>query len=506
MPRKNSDSNKIHLAENVEKKANSKKMSFLYIFSIFILIIVVVAFIGGPLMSRAGSRGRFVFGYYKDKPIEFISGNFFARQRDIISEQARNAGEPDNVEYQIYQIWREAFDETVTHVAVLTEAEASGLAVSDKKIDSMLATYPGFMENGKFSIERYRNTSSSEKFELRNLYSETYIHEKYLTDNLTGHKFTTAEIDFLKDLASPERKFSYIFYSFDDYPDEEVSGFGSESSDLFRKIKLSSLSVNSSEEEAASIRQQIVDKVSSFENLVKTYSKDIYADKGGEIGDMFYHQLKNSLTNDKDADHVIALETGEISEVLQTPFGWIIYRCDAEAVSADFEEEETITAVRDYMNRFERGRIEDYLIVQAETFKATARETSFENACIVLDILPGSTDYFPINYGSMFFLKQVNPEGKEELANAGTSESFFKTLFSLELQEISEPVIMRDTVMVSRLDDEKDADENSVSYIDSFYPYLLQQYTEEDLDRIIRDSEYFQDDFNSAYRQFINPN
>ena len=47
---------------------------------------------------------------------------------------------------------------------------------------------------------------------------------------------------------------------------------------------------------------------------------------------------------------------------------------------------------------------------------------------------------------------------------------------------------------------------DDVAYIDSFYPYLIQQYSEEDLNRIITTSEYFKDDFNNAYRQFIAPN
>ena len=61
-----------------EKK---KKKSFLYIFSLVLLVLIIVTFIGVPVVGNAGrSQGRVIFGTFAGKNIEFIYGNFFSNQ------------------------------------------------------------------------------------------------------------------------------------------------------------------------------------------------------------------------------------------------------------------------------------------------------------------------------------------------------------------------------------------------------------------------------------------
>jgi hypothetical protein len=51
---------------------------FLYAFSVVLLVVIVVTFIGGPALSRSGGGGRIIFGYYKSTPIEFFPDNYFS--------------------------------------------------------------------------------------------------------------------------------------------------------------------------------------------------------------------------------------------------------------------------------------------------------------------------------------------------------------------------------------------------------------------------------------------
>ena len=64
MPSRDARRLKNNKAEPEHKKPASTrwKHPFLYIFSFLILIIIVVTFIGGPLLSGSGGRSSIVFG------------------------------------------------------------------------------------------------------------------------------------------------------------------------------------------------------------------------------------------------------------------------------------------------------------------------------------------------------------------------------------------------------------------------------------------------------------
>ena len=170
MPSKDQNSKKNKAGD--QKKAVEKRRKnqpFLYLFSFLLLVIIVVTFIGAPVVSRMASGGHIIFGSYGGRDIEYVPGNYLSRQRDMIADQIGQNGANTNVQYQMYQVWRGAFERTAFHTGVLEKAEKSGVFVTQSRVDQELTQYPGYMENGKFSEVRYRNTSNSEKYEIRKL-------------------------------------------------------------------------------------------------------------------------------------------------------------------------------------------------------------------------------------------------------------------------------------------------------------------------------------------------
>ena len=103
---------------------------FLYAFSVVVLVIIVVTFILAPATRGTGGRSSFIFGYYKGKPIEYVPDNYFSRRKDAVADQLRQSGDQGDVAAKAYQVWRTAFDQTVLHTAILTEAEAGGLWIT----------------------------------------------------------------------------------------------------------------------------------------------------------------------------------------------------------------------------------------------------------------------------------------------------------------------------------------------------------------------------------------
>ncbi len=141
--------------ENVAAAEKKRKNNpFLWIFSVAILIVIVVTFIGGPIVGSMGKRDRLIFGIYNNKYIEYIPGNYLSQQKNIIAEQIRDAGNSDDFQWQLYQTWKGAFDRTVIHTAILDEAYRSGLYVTETRIDTEI------VNNGPYILKMGHSTSN----------------------------------------------------------------------------------------------------------------------------------------------------------------------------------------------------------------------------------------------------------------------------------------------------------------------------------------------------------
>ena len=141
---------KKKLETEVEKKRQMHP--FLYAGSVILLVIIVVTFVGAPVISGSAGRGNLNFGTYRGKPINYYPGNYLARQRELIAEGVRQQeGEQGDLSSQILRIWRTAFERTLLHTALLMAAEESGVWVSTDKVDEFLITSGPYLVDGKFS-------------------------------------------------------------------------------------------------------------------------------------------------------------------------------------------------------------------------------------------------------------------------------------------------------------------------------------------------------------------
>ena len=485
----------------VQKKRETHP--FLYAFSVVLLVVIVVTFIGGPALSRSGGGGRVIFGYYKDKPIEFVPGNYFANRVNDIADRMRE-GTQDSSEIRMMDVWRAAFDQTMEHVAVLDVMEESGVWISDDKVNDALIKSGPYTIDGKFSVERYNSTSKVEQMRNRQLYRELLIVNQFYTDVLLGLRDTPMEQQFLTEMLEEQRRFSLVSFPFSDYPDEQVSNYAAENRERFRRIKLSRILVKSSEREASEIRNKLVDRVGSFEELAREHSTDIYADKGGDMGWRYYHDLEADFEDSEPVETIFQLEETEISPVLESRFGWVIYRCDSPALEPDFDVEETRRVVRDYLMRYEKGIVEDYTLSLAEGFRERVEDVGFLGATLEENYTVGLTDYFPINYQSYYFLTPVRSLSEQiNLSSAAYSEQFFLRAFSLALGEVSSPVLLDDQVIVLRLDDVRTMPERDREMVDAYYSNYAPSFLDLDLRNALLDPKFVEDNFDTVFiREF----
>jgi hypothetical protein len=478
-----------------------RRHPLLYVGSIVLLVIIVIAFVGGPLVGRIGAGGPLVFGSYGGEEIQYVQGNYLARQVDILSDQLEDSGS-QNYEWQAYQVWKGAYDRAVIRTAILQEAEKAGLYISDNSLDALLLTTGPYMENGVFSETRYRNTANSDRFRYRQLYREEMTQQLYIEDIHHHGFFSSAGAEFIKEMASDERSFNYVLFNYEEYPVSEVAAYADENASTFRKMKISRITIKSSLEEAETIRQQILDGVATFEDQARNFSADSFAEEGGDMGWQEYNALVTDFNNSSDLDAIFALNKAEVSDVYDTGFGWVFVRADESAVNPDLEDPEVIDSVRSYMERFERGLVEDYLLGNAESFAAQAKSATFEEAAGVFGVEAKKSASFPINYGNSFFLGQIQgAEGSEDLSGSAYDATFLTMLFSLDDNEISDPIVLNESVGVFQLAERTPLLEEDIAYLADYYPYVAEQNIEQDHNAFILASDEFDDNFTAVFSE-----
>jgi parvulin-like peptidyl-prolyl isomerase len=498
-----------NVSESMEKRRTQHPA--IYGFSIVVLVVVVVTFVlagpGGPLSrGGAGGSGSVVFGSYNGHEITYYPGSYFAQQRDQIANQLKNNTSQDQSQ-MIQTVWYQAFLNTAEHVAILDQASTAGVSVSEDAVDKALLNYPGYLdENGKFSETRYNAAASSDRATTRKLTRENLVSNAFVQDVANGVKQGTKESDFVKAMAKPERSFSFVSFPFSTFPTEEVRKFGEANKSRFVKVKVSRILVKSGASQADQIRKKILDKTSTFAELAKTYSKDQNADSGGDMGWRYAYDLEADFESKDTATKVLSLKAGELSEVLKGTFGWMVYRCDAEAVAADFSSPAVQDDVRKYITTYEKGKIEDYFNGQAALLSRRAADAGLDAAAREMKLTVVSTQPFPVNLSNVFSFAPMKavPDSATPV-NAQYSEDFFTRAFSLGKDQVSAPVVLDDQVIVLKLKSEQELPDSTVNLLGSWLTYAANQSLQSDLNASLMTPEKLKDDFLTAFGQYIMP-
>ncbi|HVP18740.1 MAG TPA: peptidyl-prolyl cis-trans isomerase, partial [Spirochaetia bacterium] len=427
---------------------------------------------------------------------------------DRLAAQVRQrSGQNQNTEAMVEAVWYQAFQQTAMHVAVLLMGEKAGLQVSDDAIDRALVSYPGYLdENGKFSEERYNKASGQEKAATRKLYRENLLSSQIATDILTSVKTSSKESAFIVSMVKPERSFQFVSFPFSSFPPEEVRKYGEANASLFRKIKVSRILIKSSEAEASQIRLKIAQKTSTFEELAKTYSKDAYADKGGDMGWRYAYDLRADFENKDTASRIFSLKAGEISDVLKGTFGWMVYRCDAEALNPDFSNPNVLDDVKGYLAKYEKGKIEDYFNGQALRLSRRSGEIGFDKAAAEAGHKVTRTDFFPVNLQNVFSFVPVQaiPETATP-SNAVYSDEFFYRAFSLGKDQPSAPVVLDDQILVLKLLGERQMPDTTVNLLGGWIDYVASQSAQVDLTSALMAPGKLKDNFEEVFSQSVAP-
>lgn len=493
-------------AHDREKRPHQHHNRMIYIGSIIILVIVVVTFIGAPVATSTMRTQHMVFGSYDGTEIRYQPGNFFARQYQVIAQSLRDSGNTGNLELQLRLAWREAFNRTVLHTAILHQMKRSNGRISEERVDELIAQDPRFMVNGRFDSNEYQSISSQERFSLRTYHRETALFDRFVNDILDGVPASDAEREFVASMSGPQRSFEIVQFPFSEFPDEQVASFGKDNPDLFSRLQLSVVSL-AEEDEARQIRERATNG-ESLSDLARTYSRDIYADQGGEIGESWSHEIQRDLTDPEDIGILLSLPKGEVSPVIETSSGWSFYQALTDPVAYEDQatpqpDEELMAELRSYMEIYEQGRIQDYTREAADAFVAQARNDGFESAGIESNRDSATTGFFPINYGNVQLFESIQATGIGDLNDAAYRDDFFVEAFSLQTDEVSDPFVLRSSVVVMRLLEERESPESDRSFVLDFYEAIAQRFAADEIESAYVDQDKLDDSFNESFTRYV---
>ncbi len=484
---------------HVEKHHRSLGKTLTYVFTIAILLIIAVTFVGAPALGGVARSGHAVFGEYAGEEIVVSSGNYFERSFQAWANYVQQSGQ-EITDQVHYQVWRLAYDDTVRHTALLVNARNSGVDVSSNAVDMAIAQSPEFQVDGRFSPDRFNSMSSIEMLALRELLQEGRIAEQVNSDLVARLNYSEAEIDFILGMASPERRFQFVQFGFDSFPDSEVVAYGEENRQRFSRINISQITIDSSESDAESIRGQAVDRAVSFEDLARNQSKDEFSEDGGDRGWVYYWDLEFDFEDVALVEELFTLAEGEISPVYQMGNRWRIYTVNEAPIDPDYTDVEAVNDVRNYLTTFERGLVEDHLRAEADVFVQNAQADGFLGAAVTADQLPQLTEYFPVNYGNLSYFPSVSSPSNAVIGSTGAyREEFLQQLFALELGEISGPIVVYDYVFVFELDGVRELTPDRLEELSVALPGQMAQQSRTDPAYQVVDQSLHTDNFHVTY-------
>lgn len=500
-------SNKKESKSSEEKvQTSAMRHPALYVLSIIILVVVVLAFVAGPLLGRsaAGANGDLVFGTYKGKDVEYAAGTYFARayenQLQQVQQQMNEEGGDLGIQ-QIYTAFRNAYDSTIFRYGILDMAQEANVLVSATEVTRTLASSPRFQdEEGNFSSQLLQEALSQQP-NLKEEVRKDLLFDQAQQDILMDSQLTENEIAFISQMGQERRIFDIVSYNFSDYPNSEAVLFLEENPELFRSIELSSITVGSLAE-AEDVLERLNSSEGVFEEIAEANSTDVYAAEGGSRGLVWYFDIRRDFEDEDAADILFNLNEGEISEIFKLRNDrFAVYRADSSVQEADAADQTALEQVKGYVLSLERGQVSDYFRSEAESFIERSGEIGWASAVAEAGVEPVTTNPVAINYGDIPLYPTLQSASSGVLSGASSRESLFTEMFSLEQNELSSAIELRDKIVVMRFVEPVAADSEQDSFMDLYIPYLAQDYLVAELQREFKDPANLEDNFDTVFQQ-----
>ncbi|MBF0203442.1 MAG: SurA N-terminal domain-containing protein [Desulfamplus sp.] len=441
------------------------------------LIVIVFIFLGmGSLGSNREDRAAMV----NEIPISMDEYN--RSYQNTIEQMRQRFGNSLNDELlKMLQVKKQTMDRLIAEKLVSYEADRLDIQVSDKELQDSLLSIEAFKKNGEFDLSTYRMVLTANRLipdTFENMQRQTLRRTKVTDLVLSNVKVSDLEarewyiqnnsevaIDYVKfDSASykvtpdeikikeyyeknkenyksePQLKVQYIEFLPDAYkekaevtkesaesyyasnPDEFITLEQVEASHILIKVdeKAGAEAVEKARKEAEELYKKVI-AGEDFAQLAKTHSQDPSAkDNSGYLGKFSRNRMVKQFE-----DKAFSMKAGEISEPVQTQFGWHVIQVKSRSEESKKTFEEAMPQIKEKLLIDESKNLA--YNAAGEAFDAIVDGDSLEQAALI-------TGQKIIEVG-MFTMKG------SDAATQGifpATPGFAPAAFSLPLNEISD--------------------------------------------------------------------
>jgi hypothetical protein len=498
-----------------QKKSTRSTMSNPFVFVVSLLILVVITF-GFVLFTGVDTGGMGVgvrsLGSYGSTHIATLANSYFMNQYSGMMEQQR----PED-DFNRYLIAKEAFSNTVLHMALLDRAQELGVSVSDKAVYKQLAEYQRFQDQrGNLDLDAVRNYPEIKQ--LIKQIREDLLHTYMMKDLGVTSILSSAEEKFVASTYENRRAVSLVIFDQADFPEVNVIAYAQEHPEIFTQVRLAQITVEDAKL-AGEIKQKLDANPASFGELAKENSIDQFRDKDGLMDPLFISDLGQYYADEVVTKQIAELKANALLGPIPQGKEFIIIKVVADPALPDFTNPNILSAVRTYMSQNEKNLIDESLSKQAEDFVIAARSSTLEGQAksvgkLVQTSLPfainyqraGARDPFTVStmYGNFPVLSPVvSLDNQQTLQGANQQEAFFINAFKLKAGEISEPVNINGQIVIMSLKNETKAEEFEQSFFNNSLNQVIRQLNAEDLRRVIVDPNKQKDNFEKGYQEWM---
>ncbi len=459
--------------------ANSKKIAA-STGGIIVLVLAIISFVVAPIISdnMGGNSREIIFGKWDGIKIDNSSESPLVAQYRYLKQYADRQNmipkDAQNAEVFEQQLLYLSFRLGVIQTAIQSEVKNAGYSAPLFRVNKELVNYYRD-ESGSYSDLVYSQTPETQKAAYRKAIEDSVTVNRYIEDvfgNGTdyGLKTSTKESGFVADMAKKERSLTYITLNAGAYPSSEIIKYGEEHRDLFVQYDFSVLTYPT-EEDAKKIAASIQNGEVKFDDAVILNTSKTLTNESGKLIANYRTDINKYFPDNEHLKQILELKPSEISDVVKLNNEmFAIVRCDSEPIAPDFSSEALLANIRSYINRTEKGLIEDYLIATAKKIIEKAKTEGFEKSVENFDeadLKIETTNFFGLNYGNASFLQPLPSQSIFTVLSQ--NENFFKTVFALKTEEISEPIPAASEVAVFKLAEEKEVDQYTLDSTKSGY-------------------------------------
>ena len=479
VPSAEKKNSKLKAVESKQKNEKKEKMSFKKLITIIIIVVLALLMIGGVyyvvvLVSQSKAEKANSWGSYAGESILIENNNVF--YNTLVNDSNLQTAYLNGDYNTLLSSYYGAYQAQVAYMALSKDAKEAGIVAPQDLVNDLIIRSGVYNdENGIYSADVFNASSESERIAVNTYYTNFYPYTAVLSD-LQSAIVSKEELEFVENISKNTRSFEYFIINYLAYPNDLAEAYGKDNADQFRQANISVISCTTEDKILAAY--EALQAGDEWNTVVATYSEDSYAENAGLIEDLALFSIVPNMSDPESIEIIKALEVGQYTAPIQSPYGYTIYRLDSEIHDPDFSDPETLAAVKYYINENNPDEILPYIDAAVATAPAQA-QTDFEGAANAINSEIVSIASVSNNIGGSQYLGGISSyDSYGYLASQANDETISRELFTADEGHVTSALAVADadnTYIVVKVDTVEDNNTSNAYVTTMLYNYYAAQ-------------------------------